>query len=106
MEDISEFIDDDDCTIKQIISVYAERGYDSTAIRNCLKNRNPIACIPFGRNGRSSENKPHKKYNSIRCVAEGFLGWLENGFHRTRIRYEKRCEGCLAFVSIASFLMY
>ncbi len=102
MEDISEFMDDDG-TIKQIASVYADRGgYDSTAIRSYLKNRNPIARIPFRRNGKSSENKSHKKYDSVRCVAEGFFGWLKNGFHRTRVR----CENYLAFVSIASFLMY
>ncbi len=66
MESISEFMDDDG-TIKQIASVYADRGYGSTAIRSYLKNRNPIARIPFGRNGKSSENKPHK--NMIRFEA-------------------------------------
>ena len=105
MESISEFMDDDG-TIKQIASVYADKGYDSTAIRNYLKNRNPIARIPLRKNGKSSENKSHKKYNSVRYVAEGFFGWLKNGFHRTGIRYERRCENCPAFVGIASFLMY
>ncbi len=106
MESISEFMDDDG-TIKQIASVYADKGYDSTAIRSYLKNRNPIARIPLRKSGKSSENKSHKKYNSVRCVAEGlFFGWLKNGFHRTGIRYERRCENCPAFVGIASFLMY
>ena len=106
MESISEFMDDDG-TIKQVTSVYADKGYDSTAIGNYLKNRNPIARIPFRKNSKSSENKSHKKYDSVRCVAEGlFFGWLKNGFHRTRIRYERRCENYPAFVSIASFLMY
>ena len=106
MENISEFMDDDG-TIKQIASVYADKGYDSTAIRSYLKNRNPIARIPFRKNSKSSENKSHKKYNSVRYVVERlFFGWLKNGFHRTRIRYERRCENCPAFVSIASFLMY
>ena len=108
MENISEFMDDDG-TIKQIASVYADKkgGYDSTAIRGYLKNRNPIARIPLRKNGKSLENKSHKKYNSVRCVAERlFFGWLKNGFHRTGIRCERRCEDCPAFVSIASFLMY
>ncbi len=106
MENISEFMDDG--AIKQIASVYADKGgYGSTAIRSYLKNRNPIARIPLRKNGKSSENKSHKKYNSVRCAAEGlFFGWLKNGFHRTGIRYERRCENCPAFVSIASFLMY
>ncbi len=104
MENISEFVDGD--TLKEIAAVYADKGYDSTTIRNYLKNRNLIACIPFRKNSKSSENKSHKKYNSVRCVVERFFGWLKNGFHRTRVRYEKKCENYLAFVSIASFLMY
>ena len=71
-----------------------------------LKNRNPIAHIPFRKNGKSSGNKSHKKYDSVRYVAERFFGWLKNGFHRTGIKCEKRRENYLAFVSIASFLMY
>ncbi len=68
MESISEFMDDDG-TIKQIISVYADKGgYDSTAIRSYLKNRNPIARIPFGRNSRSSERINHTR-NIIRFDA-------------------------------------
>ena len=67
MEDISEFMDDDG-TIKQIASVYADRGYDSTAIRNYLKNRNPIARIPLRKNGKSSERTNRTK-NMIRFEA-------------------------------------
>jgi len=37
---------------------------------------------------------------------ERFFAWLKNGFHRTRIRYERIAENYLAFVNIASFLMY
>ena len=65
-----------------------------------------IACIPFRKNSKSSKAKSYKKYNSIRYVVERFCGWLKNGFHRTRIRYEKKCENYLAFVNLASFLMY
>ena len=37
MESISEFVDDD--SIKQIVSVYADKGYDSGTIRDYLKTR-------------------------------------------------------------------
>ena len=69
MENISEFMDDDG-TIKQIASVYADKkgGYDSTAIRSYLKNRNPIARIPFRKNGKSSERTNHTR-NIIRFDA-------------------------------------
>ena len=107
MENISEFTDGN--IIKEIMTaVYADKGYDSAVIRNYLKNRNNmIACISFRKNSKSSEAKSYKKYNSIRYVVERFFGWLKNGFHRTRIRYEKKCENYhLAFVNLASFLMY
>ena len=63
---ISDFIDND--IIKESVAAYADKGYDSTAIRNYLKNKNNIKdCIPFRKNNKSSENKSYKKYNSIRC---------------------------------------
>ena len=105
MENISEFLDD--CTIKEIVSVYADRGYDSGTIRNYLKNRNIRDCIPFRKNSNATtKNKSYKKYNSIRYVAERFLAWLKNGFRRTVIRYERVAENYLGLVNIASFLMY
>ncbi len=67
MEDISEFMDDDGA-IKQIASVYADRGYGSTAIGSCLKNRNPIARIPLRKNGKSSE-RTNRTRNMIRFDA-------------------------------------
>ena len=89
MGNISEFVDGD--MMKQIVSVYADKGYGSGTIRSYLKNRNLTACIPFRKNNKSSKSKSYKKYNSVRYVVERFFGWLKNGFHRTRIRYEKKC---------------
>ena len=45
-------------------------------------------------------------YNKTRFVVERFFAWLKNGFHRTRIRYERIAENYLAFVNIASIMMY
>jgi len=101
---ISDFLDDD-CT-KQIVSCFADKGYDSVTIRDYLKNRNIKDCIPFRRNSKLLENKSYKKYNSIRYVVEIFFAWLKNGFHRTRIRYEKNCDNYLGFVYLASIVMY
>ncbi len=69
MENTSEFMDDDG-TIKQITSVYADKkgGYGSTTIGNYLKNRNPIACVPFRKNGKSSE-RTNRTRNIIRFDA-------------------------------------
>jgi len=105
MENISEYLDDD--AIDQIISVYADKGYDADTIRNYLKSRNIVSCISK-RNFKikSERTSSHTNYNKTRYVVERFFAWLKNGFHRIRIRYERIVDNYLAFVNIASFLMY
>jgi len=72
MDNISDFVDD--CTIKEIVSVYADKGYDAKSIRNYLKNRNINPCIPFRKNSNAAtKNKSYKKYNQIRYVVERFF---------------------------------
>jgi len=105
MENISDFLDDE--SVKQIVSVYADKGYDSTSIRNYLKNKNINDCIPFRKNSNQIlKNKSYRKYNKIRYVVERFFAWLKNGFRRTTIRYERVAENYLGLINIASFLMY
>jgi len=105
MENISEYLDD--TMIGSIVAVYADKGYDSKTIREYLKNRNIKDCIPFRKNSKTEhDNSDQNNYNKTRFVVERFFAWLKNGFHRTRIRYEKIAENYLAFVNIASFLMY
>jgi len=103
MECISEYLDDD--IIEQIVAVYADKGYDSKTIRNYLKNRNILDCIPH-RNFKTKHNQTENKYNKTRFVVERFFAWLKCGFHRTRIRYERLAENYLGLIHIASFLMY
>ena len=108
MESISDFLDDS--MVKEIISVYADKGYDSGTIRDYLKNKNIIPCIPK-RNFKKNNNKKYSdvnqnNYNKTRFVVERFFAWLKNGFHRTRIRYEKRCDNYLGFIYLASIMMY
>ncbi len=105
VEHISDYLDDN--YTKQIVSVYADKGYDSKIIRDYLKNRNIKDCIPK-RNFKMKSNKKtnQNNYNKTRYVVERFFAWLKNGFHRTRIRYEKIAENYLAFVNIASIMMY
>ncbi len=105
IENISDFLDND--SIKQIVSVYADKGYDSKSIRNYLKNKNINPCIPFRKNSNeTTKKKSYKKYNKIRYVVERFFAWLKNGFRRTTIRYERIAENYLGLINIASFLMY
>ncbi len=105
MESISDFINDG--MVDEIVSVYADKGYDAVTIREYLRNRNIISCIPK-RNFKMKNNKKtnHNNYNKTRYVVERFFAWLKNGFHRTRIRYERSAENYLAFVNIACIMMY
>jgi IS5 family transposase len=105
IENISDYLDNS--TANKIKSVYADKGYDSKIIRNYLKSKNITPCIPK-RNFKISNNqiKNQNNYNKTRYVVERFFAWLKNGFHRTRIRYEKISENYLAFVNIASIMMY
>ena len=118
IESISDYLDDD--SIQQIESVYADKGYDAKYIRMYLWDRNIVCCIPYKINSKFIlQNNDYKHYNKTRFVVERFFAWLKNGFHRTRIRYERTAgkngrkerqertaENYLAFVNLASFLMY
>jgi len=105
MENISNHLDDE--STEQIVSVYADKGYDSTSIRDYLKNKNITPCIPKRNFKTKSETAiHHTNYNKTRYVVERFFAWLKCGFHRTRIRYERRAENYLGLIHIASFLIY
>ncbi len=109
MENISEHLDED--AIEQIVSVYADKGYDAKYIRVYLRNRGITCCIPYKTNSKfifqnNTQNNSYYNYNKTRFVVERFFAWLKNGFHRTRIRYERIAANYLAFVNIASIMMY
>ena len=108
IENISEYLDDD--SIEQTAFCFADKGYDSDTIREYLKNKNITPCIPKRNlkknNQTENKNNSYNHYNKIRFVVERFFAWLKNGFHSTRIRYEKNAENYLGLINIASFLMY
>ena len=105
LENISGYLDDK--LIHAIISAYADKGYDAKHIRNYLRCNGMNCCIPYKRNSKNiSQNKDQKHYGKTRYVVERFFAWLKCGFHRTTIRYEKKCYNYLGFVYLASILMY
>ena len=105
MESISDFIDD--IMMKEIVTVYADKGYDAKYIRMYLRNRSIGCCIPYKTNSKFiTSNNMQNNYNKTRFVVERFFAWLKNGFHRTRIRYERSAKSYLGLINIASFLMY
>ena len=105
VENISDFLDDG--MMEEIVSVYADKGYNAKYIRNYLRNNEISCCISYKNNSKFVlKNNLQDNYNTTRFVVERFFAWLKNGFHITRIRYERIAENYLAFVNIASFLMY
>ena len=50
MELISEYLDDS--MMDEIVSVYADKGYDSKYIRNYLRNHSIACCIPYKKNSK------------------------------------------------------
>jgi transposase len=105
IENISTHLDE--TAIEQIVQCYADKGYDATYIRMYLRNRNIACCIPYKTNSRFIlQNNAQNNYNKTRYVVERFFAWLKNGFHRTRIRYEKFADNYLGFVYLASIMMY
>lgn len=72
IENISDYLDDD--SIEQIVSVYADKGYDARFIRQYLKSRNIKDRIPY-RNFKTRNNgtDEQKDYNKTRYVVERFF---------------------------------
>ena len=65
IENISDFVDDD--MVREIVLVYADKGYDAKYIGNYLRNRNINPCISFRKNNNgATKNKSYKKYNKVR----------------------------------------
>ena len=109
IENISDFLDD--VMMEEIVTVYADKGYDAKHIRHYLRNNGINCCIPYKKNSKiilqnNIQNNGYNNYNKTRFVVERFFAWLKNGFHRTRIRYEKNCNNYLGFVYLASIMMY
>jgi transposase len=105
VENISDYLDDS--MMDEIVTVCADKGYDAKYIRNYLRNNDISCCIPYRNNSKFIvPNDSCKHYNKTRFVVERFFGWLKNGFHRTRIRYEKNCDNYFGFVYLASIVMY
>ncbi len=106
MESVSEYLDDQ--MIKEIITVYADKGLMQN-ISMYLMNRNIVCCISYKTNSKfslSNNNVQNNNYNKTRFAVERFFAWLKNGFHRTRIHYEKKCDNYLGFVYLVSIMMY
>ena len=105
LEHISDFLDKQ--MVSQIVTVYADKGYDAAYIRNYCGCCGVSCCIPYKKNSKYivPENQQNI-YNKTQFVVERFFAWLKCGFRRTAIRYEKNCDNYLGLVYLASIMMY
>ena len=83
MKGISDFLDDK--SIRQIISVYADKGYDSASIRNYLKNKNIVPCIPK-RNFKKNDNEKYSDVNQINYNKTRYVVW-NGSLHGSRMDF-------------------
>ncbi len=105
LENISELAGDG--LIRQIVSVYADKGYDAAYIRNYLRSHGIDCCIPYKKNSKNvAQNRNQRHHGKTRFVVERFLAWPRCGLHRTAVRYEGNCDNCLGFVYLACVMMY
>jgi len=71
----------------------ADKGYDSRPLRRWLRTRGIQASIPErhyrSRRKRGRPPKPSPELDGYRWVVERTFAWLNNCFHRLRVRYER-----------------
>lgn len=71
----------------------ADKGYDSRPFRRALRRRGIRASIPERRYGhRRKRGRPPRQdplLSGRRWVVERTFAWLNNRFHRLRVRYER-----------------
>ncbi len=105
LENISELAGDG--LIRQIISVYADRGCDAACIGSYLGSHGIDCCIPYKKNSRNvARNRNQKHHGKTGFVVERFLAWPRCGLHGTAVRCEGNCDNCLGFVYLACIMMH
>ena len=104
MENMSDYLDDG--TVKQIVSVYAGKGYDAKRIREYLAKETSEIAFRTEISKQNVTIQIKTANGKTRYVVERFFAWLKCGFHRITIRYERIAENYLALFNIVSIMMY
>lgn len=80
----------------------ADKGYDSTALRDRIWDAESCPCIPNLKN-RKNPARCHRGLNTLRHRVENFFQRIKR-FRRIGTRYEKLSLHFLAFVQLAAIL--
>lgn len=88
----------------RIDTLFADKGYDSDAVRDVLASTNIQAVIPPRCNRRNPAAHDRVRYR-WRNQVERLFNRREN-WRRIATRYDKTPESCIGFVSLASALLW
>ncbi len=84
VDGVSDYFDDD--MIKQIMSVYAGKGYDTKFLREYLQKRKIHDCISYRTNSKEEhDDADQNNFNKTRFVVERLFAWLKNGLLQQKI---------------------
>ncbi|MDE1830633.1 MAG: transposase [Thaumarchaeota archaeon] len=86
-------------------AVYADKAYDSSAIRRYLASRKIKSRIPKRIWKGSRKKKTGRRYARVRSAVERFFAWLKCGFRRMSVRCERLDVTYTGFLNLASFLI-
>ena len=86
-------------------AVYADKAYDSSAIRKYLALRRIRSRIPRRIWKGNKKKKTGRRYARVRSSVERFFAWLKCGFRRMSVRYERLDVTYMGFLNLASFLI-
>ncbi len=92
------------CSCIHNASVLGDRAYDAQSLLAELEERGCTVVIPSNPT-RSSPRKIDKRLYQDRCLIEHFFQKLKR-FRRIATRYEKKARNFLAFVHLASILIW
>lgn len=82
--------------------IIADKGYDSNAIRNCIKAFGQVPVIPYRKNRKKKGYVSGLRYQT-RNIVERIFGRIKE-FRRIATRYDKLDSTFLSFIACA-FIM-
>ena len=87
----------------------ADKGYDSRPLRRWLRQRGIRASIPerqySHRRKRGRPPRQDPNLDGYRWVVERTFAWLNNCFHRLRVRYERLLSTYYAFCVLGCIMI-
>lgn len=98
---------------RSMIILEADKGYDSSKIRQMLLNKGIFPFIPRRRIGRKSSDRPNQgqvgeffNIKSVRWKVERTFSWLKRKYRRLLLRWERLPNAWNAFTTLSLILYW